>query len=52
MDLDSLIVRQIMSAPVVTLSEHQSLPLAAELMEQRRIRHVPVVDEDGRCWDS
>lgn len=48
MDLDSLVVSQIMSAPVTTLSAGQSLPLAEELMDQQRIRHIPVVDENER----
>lgn len=40
-------VRDLMSAPVLSLVESQSLPLAEELMRQKHIRHVPVVDSAG-----
>ncbi len=36
-------VREIMSAPVLSLTQSQSLPLAEELMKQQHIRHIPVV---------
>jgi CBS domain-containing membrane protein len=36
-----------MSASVVTLTQGQSLPLARELMQLKRLRHLPVVDEHG-----
>jgi CBS domain-containing protein len=38
-------VRAIMTAPVVTISPHQSVNAAMELMTDRRIRHLPVVEE-------
>jgi len=41
-------VRDIMSAPVLSLTESQSLPLAEELMKQKHIRHIPVVDAAGQ----
>lgn len=40
-------VRDLMSTSVTTLSRGQSLPLARELMNLKRIRHLPVVDDDG-----
>src|SRR5690349_8687533 len=40
-------VRDLMSTSVVTLSAGQSLPEARELMQLRRIRHLPVVDAAG-----
>lgn len=40
-------VRQIMTKKVVTISDHQSLPLASALMIARGIHHLPVVDGDG-----
>jgi CBS domain-containing membrane protein len=41
------LVRDLMSGTVVTLTRGQSLPLARELMAMKRLRHLPVVDEDG-----
>jgi CBS domain-containing protein len=38
----------VMSAPVVTVSEEATLAEIAELMEDERIKHVPVLDEEGR----
>jgi CBS domain-containing membrane protein len=40
-------VRDLMTEPVFTLSPNDTLECAQELMDARRIRHVPVVDEDG-----
>lgn len=39
--------RDAMTSPVVTISPHESVTAAMELMTDRRIRHLPVVD-DGR----
>lgn len=39
--------RDAMTSPVVTISPHDSVTSAMELMTGRRIRHLPVV-EDGR----
>jgi CBS domain-containing membrane protein len=47
MDKRLLRVRDLMSSPVVTLTQGQSLPLARELMGLTRTRHLPVVDRDG-----
>lgn len=41
-------VRDIMTVNVVTLEAQQSLPLADALMQMRRIRHLPVVDQARR----
>jgi CBS domain-containing protein len=40
-------VRDAMSAPVRTVGRNDRLSLADELMERGRIRHLPVLDEDG-----
>ncbi|HET7516500.1 MAG TPA: CBS domain-containing protein, partial [Actinomycetes bacterium] len=37
-----------MSAPVVTVAPGASLPTAARLLHQGGVRHLPVVDHDGR----
>ena len=39
--------RDVMTSPVVTITPHDSVNMAMELMTGRRIRHLPVV-EDGR----
>jgi CBS domain-containing protein len=40
-------VSHIMTAKVVTFFEEQTLPLAEEVMENKRFRHLPVVATDG-----
>ena len=40
-------VEQIMTSPVVTCEPHEATDRLAEIMTERRIRHMPVV-EDGR----
>jgi CBS domain-containing membrane protein len=40
-------VQDLMSSSVVTLTRGQSLPFARELMQLKRTRHLPVVDQDG-----
>lgn len=41
-------VEEVMSTPVVTISEQSSLTEAVRLMSERFIRHLPVVDERER----
>ena len=43
----ALRVRDVMSQPVRTVGRNDRLSLADELMERGRIRHLPVLDEDG-----
>jgi CBS domain-containing protein len=38
-----------MSTPVITVRLDASLTECCTLMEQRKVRRVPVVDENGRC---
>jgi len=40
-----VLVKHIMSAPVVSLFAEQTLPLAEDVMQLRHLRHLPVVDE-------
>lgn len=42
-------VSDIMSAPVVTVTPETEVDVLCELLELRRIRRAPVVDEKGRC---
>jgi CBS domain-containing protein len=41
------VVRDLMSADVVTLGRNDRLAAAEDLMRLGRIRHLPVVDEEG-----
>lgn len=45
---DSVSVRDVMTRDVVTLERNDKLLVADDLMRLGRIRHLPVVDEDGR----
>ena len=40
-------VWQIMSSPVITVGPEDAVRRCMELMTERRIRHLPVVDEQG-----
>jgi CBS domain-containing protein len=40
-------VREIMTSPVVTVSPQDSMRATMQLMTERRIRHVPVVEDDA-----
>ena len=42
---DATLVREIMSAPVICVTPETSIDECMALMTERRIRHVPVVDE-------
>lgn len=44
-----LTARDCMSSPSVTVSQDASLDEAIRLMEESRVRRLPVVDERGRC---
>jgi CBS domain-containing protein len=45
-DLDNVLVEDVMTRSVVSISPDDDIAAAAELMGERRIRHVPVV-QDG-----
>ncbi|MEM2942055.1 MAG: CBS domain-containing protein [Candidatus Bathyarchaeia archaeon] len=40
--------KEVMSTPLVTISQDATLWEAAEAMSRRRVRRLPVVDEQGR----
>jgi CBS domain-containing membrane protein len=46
--MSPVLVRHLMSAPVVSLFAEQTLPLAEDIMRFKHIRHLPVVDDAGR----
>lgn len=43
----NLLVEDVMTTDVVTLSRNDKLSVADEVMKQKRIRHIPVLDGDG-----
>ncbi len=46
--LDKARVKNLMTEDVVSLTRTQSIPLAESLMKMKRVRHLPVVDGDGK----
>jgi CBS domain-containing protein len=46
--MSPVLVKHLMSSPVVSLFAEQTLPLAEDIMRFKHIRHLPVVDDDGR----
>lgn len=43
-----VLVKHLMTSPVVTLFAEQTLPLADDIMRLKHLRHLPVVDDAGR----
>jgi CBS domain-containing membrane protein len=43
----AVLVKHLMSQPVVSLFAEQTLPLAEDIMRYKHLRHLPVVDETG-----
>jgi len=43
----SVLVKHLMTSPVVSLFAEQTLPLAEDIMRFKHIRHLPVIDDDG-----
>ena len=43
----NLIVEDVMSRDVFTLGRNDKLSVADDLMKQKRIRHIPILDRDG-----
>jgi len=43
-----VLVKHLMSSPVVSLFAEQTLPLAEDIMRFKHIRHLPVIDDAGR----
>ena len=42
-----LVVADLMSTEMLTLERNDTLTIADDLMKQKRVRHLPVVDEYG-----
>src|SRR6187431_1896390 len=47
MNPKTLLVRDLMTKDVVTLDRNEKLTVADDVMRLGRIRHLPVIDEDG-----
>lgn len=47
-DPDRTLIREIMTSPAITVGAKTTVPEAAELMRKNHIRHLVVVDDDGR----
>ena len=47
MSVRNILVEEVMSTDVFTLGRNDNLSVADDLMKQRRIRHIPVVNSDG-----
>ncbi len=45
--MSNKLVRDVMSSPVTTLDPNDKLATAADVMSLGRIRHLPVVDDEG-----
>jgi len=43
---EALVARQVMTSPVITISENASIDEAAKLMAKKRIRKLPVMSND------
>ena len=46
--MTQVLVRHMMSAPVVTFFAEQTVPLADDVMRFHHFRHLPVIDDSGR----
>lgn len=43
-----VLVKHLMTAPVISFFAEQTLPLASEIMRLKHLRHLPVVDDQRR----
>src|SRR5688572_20490235 len=43
-----LLVRHLMTSPVISLFAEQTLPLAEDIMRFKHVRHLPVIDDTGQ----
>lgn len=43
-----VLVKHVMTSPVIGLFAEQTLPLAEDIMQLKHLRHLPVLDDDGR----
>jgi CBS domain-containing protein len=41
-----------MTAEITTLQRNDKLTSADDIMRLVRVRHLPVLDENGQCWHA
>lgn len=46
--MSPVLVKHLMTSPVVTFFAEQTLPLAADIMRFKHLRHIPVIDDARR----
>jgi CBS domain-containing protein len=46
---DDTTVGQIMTRNIITIDQNQNEDIAMRIMEEKAIRHLPVVDNNGHC---
>jgi len=46
--MTTVLVKHLMTTPVVTFFAEQTMPLADDVMRLKHFRHLPVIDEEGR----
>ena len=51
MSLDNIPVGELMSSPLITINPNNSIKDAIEIMEQKDIRRLPVVDNKGKMGE-
>ncbi|MFN8674364.1 MAG: CBS domain-containing protein [Candidatus Sericytochromatia bacterium] len=47
--LDELKIDDVMTKNVLTINENESFDVALSLMDKKKFRHLPVVDDNGKC---
>ena len=48
LDVNTCEIDDVMSSPVITITEDEKLHAALYIMTDQRIRHLPIVDKDGK----
>jgi CBS domain-containing protein len=45
--MTAVLVKHIMTAPVIGLFAEQTMPLVEDIMKLKHLRHIPVLEDDG-----
>jgi CBS domain-containing protein len=46
---DTTLVREIMTKDLIMVKETEAPQVAMKIMDEKKLRHLPVVDESGKC---
>jgi CBS domain-containing protein len=49
LDPNKTLVKDIMTQNLITVKENESPQVAMKIMEEKKLRHLPVVDDKGKC---